>query len=65
MRWYDSKPLMPICDGCPNGDFCKRHGCTTWNDEARAKYDRMKRRAEESNREIDELERLFGAVGTD
>lgn len=54
--------LFQQCGRCPNGDFCARYGCTTWNDDARAKYERMKRRAAESNREIDELERLLARL---
>lgn len=30
--------MMEKCKLCPNWLFCQMHGCTIWNDDARAKY---------------------------
>lgn len=45
-RWYQVSPTLQQCEHCPNGDFCLRHGCVAWNDEARTKYDRWKAAAD-------------------
>lgn len=44
--------MLTPCNNCPNFDWCKRHGCTTWNDESRA----LKKRDEKA---IAELEKMF------
>ena len=49
------RKLIELCSGCPNGAFCRKHGCTTWNDVARAKYNTLKKQAKKSNKEIDEI----------
>jgi outer membrane protease len=55
--------MLTPCDGCANWDWCKRRGCTTWNDESRHQYERLKRRSAESNAEIDDLERILAEQG--
>ena len=42
--------VWQTCDHCPNGDFCRKHGCVVWNDHARALYDRWKKAAGDFDR---------------
>lgn len=53
---------MSPCNGCPNFDWCDKRGCICWNDQSRQSYFELKRRSEQSNREIDELEKIFGEL---
>lgn len=48
--------LFIPCDGCRNSDWCKRHGCTTWNDHSRWKLDELRRRAKDDNDLIDKID---------
>lgn len=34
-----SKLETTPCDGCGHESFCREHGCTAWNDEARRQWD--------------------------
>jgi hypothetical protein len=38
--------IFERCKHCPAGDFCGKHGCVAWNNEAREKYDRWKQAAD-------------------
>lgn len=60
------KNLMEPCKHCDHASFCREHGCTAWNDEARRLWDgwekihadQMKRRGLKPRRNEDEW--IFG-----
>lgn len=56
--------LFPACRGCDHSDWCRRFGCTIWNDQSRERYAGARRRAKERNDQIDRLEELLARDNT-
>ena len=57
---YGSDNLFFPCGHCRNAEWCKRHGCTTWNDKSRLRLKEVKLRSQENDDLMDEIERAFG-----
>jgi len=54
--------MLTPCQHCPAFDWCKQRGCIAWNDNSRERYFELKRRSDEQNRMIDELEEMISSL---
>lgn len=52
--------ITTLCDGCPNGDFCREHGCVAWNEHARRLYGDHKVRTAKERERLERIDRLMG-----
>lgn len=53
---------MRACLTCQCLDWCRKRGCIVTDDISREQYYELARRAQQSNAEIDALEKIFGEI---